>query len=1030
MVNGFRAQGIEGREEVVMMGPANATVALGSDGVVRLARRRVDLVGGLLALALLALAGATVSHTTSPSGFTSSGFGVSTATPQALDARQGALAGAVSPARAELPNAKKRQIQSAYGKLPLSFVPNKGQTDRRVRYYAAGAGFGFYFTDHKMVLAFEKGDRGQALELRFLDPNPNARLTAVDRGQGRVNYLRGSRHYTDLPIHREIVYRELWPGVDLAFRGGGAGLKYEFHVRAGADPSKIRLAYRGADGLAVGAAGNLSIQTRAGTLNDAAPRSYQRFDGRRVPVGSRFVLDGRRSFRFQLGPSYDSRRPLVIDPGLSYSSYLGGGADEDGDAVAVDSSGNAYVTGKTESSNFPTTAGTFDTSSNGLKDVFITKLNASGSALVYSTYLGGGGDEEAAAIAVDSSGNAYLAGKTNSSGFPTTTGAFDRTLGGTDDGFVTKLNSSGSALVYSAFLGGSGVDDAAGIAVDSSGSAYVIGLGDSADIPTTAGAFDTTANGNYDAFVSKLNASGSARAYSTYLGGSGAEQGQGIAVDASGNAYVSGRTDSSNFPVSAGAFDPSSNGSLDLFVSKLNAAGSALAYSSYLGGGGNDRAGGIAVDGSGSAYVTGFTSSSDLPTTAGALDTSYNGNRDGFATKFNASGSGLSYSTFLGGSSEDHGRAIAVDAGGSAYVTGYTVSSGFPVTTGAFDTSYNGGLDVYVTKLNAAGSAIVESTYLGGSGDDEAIGLALDANRNAYVTGTVTSSDFPVTAGAYDMSLNGLDDAFVTKLGLGATCNGKAATIVGTSASETLTGTAGNDVIVGQGGNDTISGGGGNDTICGGDGNDKLDGGTGADFLSGQAGIDTATYVTRTTAVTVDLDNVSDDGNSSDGPASARDNVRSDVENLIGGSGADTLTGSTVANSLDGRNGADVLSGLGGIDTATYATRTTAVTVDLDNVSDDGNSSDGSAGARDNVKSDVENLIGGSGADTLTGSAANNRLTGGLGADSLSGLGGNDSLFANDGTADTTIDCDGGTADTAHVDSQDPATVGCETEGP
>jgi Ca2+-binding RTX toxin-like protein len=353
--------------------------------------------------------------------------------------------------------------------------------------------------------------------------------------------------------------------------------------------------------------------------------------------------------------------------------------------------------------------------------------------------------------------------------------------------------------------------------------------------------------------------------------------------------------------------------------------------------------------------VTGYTSSSDFPTTAGALDTSYNGNRDAYVTKLNAGGSALSYSTYLGGANgEDRGRGVAVDSTGNAYIAGLTGSSDFPVKAGAFDTSYNGGAsDAYLTRLNSTGAAIADSTYLGGSGDDDALGLTLDASKNAYVTGTTTSSNFPVTAGAYDTTFSGTSDAFVTKVPAPPTCNGKPATIVGTGAGETLTGTSGNDVIAGLGGNDTISGAGGNDTICGGDGADKLDGGSGADFLSGQAGIDIVTYGTRSTAVTVDIDNVADDGNSSDGPAGARDNVRADVESLIGGSGADALTGST----------------------------------------------------------------------------ANNRLTGGPGADSLAGLGGNDILFANDGTADSAIDCDGGTADTAHVDSQDPTPVGCETIG-
>jgi dienelactone hydrolase len=262
------------------------------------------------------------------------------------------------------------------------------------------------------------------------------------------------------------------------------------------------------------------------------------------------------------------------------------------------------------------------------------------------------------------------------------------------------------------------------------------------------------------------------------------------------------------------------------------------------------------------------------------------------------------------------------------------------------------------------------------------------------------------------------------------TCLGKLATIVGTNGNDTIVGTAGDDVIAGLRGNDTISGLGGNDRICGGDGADRINGGFGADILSGEAGIDLADYASRTAGVTVDIDNIADDGNSDDGPVGARDNVKSDIENINGGAGADTLTGNAGNNSLAGGAGADVFSGLGGIDTVTYLTRTIGITVDIDNVADDGNSDDGPVGARDNVKSDIENLSGGAGADTLTGSSLANVLRGGAGADSLLGLGGDDALFANDGSADTKIDCDGGTADSAHVDSHDPATVGCESVGP
>jgi hypothetical protein len=661
-------------------------------------------------------------------------------------------------------------VQSAYGKLPLSFVANRGQIDGRVRYYAQGSAFSFYFTKDKAVLAFRRGKREQVLDLHFLRSNPNLELEAGAALPGRVNYLKGSdpsRWHTGLETFRRLTYRNLWPGIDMAFRGRGESLSYEFVVHPGARISDIGLAYRGADGLALSRTGRLLIRTPLGVLTDDRPRTFQRIGGRRIPLRSRYFLTkGGNAYGFRLGSSYDSRHAVVIDPVLAYSTYLGGAGSDEGAAIAVDAAGNAYVTGQSDSLDFPTTVGALDTSSNGLVDTFVTKLNASGSAPTYSTYLGGAGNDEGAAIAVDASGSAYVTGQTDSSNFPTTAGAPDTSLGGTDDGFVTKLNASGSGLAYSTYLGGAGFDEGLGLAVDTSGNAYVVGQADSTDFPTTAGAFDTTSNGGYDTVVAKLNSSGSALAYSTYLGGTKDEEGRAIAVDAAGNAYVTGRTDGSGFPTTAGAFDTSSNGMLDVFVTKLNASGSGLAYSTYLGGGGNDRGRGIAVDASGSAYVTGFISSSDFPITTGAFDTSYNANRDAFVTKLNASGSGLAYSTYLGGAGEDQGRAIAVDASGNAYATGYTVSSDFPITSaGAVDPSFNGGLaDAFATKLNATGSGLAHSTYLGGAGEDNGAGIAIDTGGSAYVTGQTDSTNFPTTAGALDTSLSGIADAFVAKI--------------------------------------------------------------------------------------------------------------------------------------------------------------------------------------------------------------------------------------------------------------------------
>jgi hypothetical protein len=689
-------------------------------------------------------------------------------------AAQSAAARTVAPA--PLDGASQRHALAAYGKLPLAFVPNRGQTDARVRYSAQQAGLSVFVTRPEAVLGLAKGKHGAALALRFLGASPAA-IEGRRPGTDRVNYLLGNdptKWHSDLPTYGQVVYRNLWPGVDLVFRGAQGRLRYDFVLRPGAKVADIRLAYRGTGALSLDRAGNLRIPTPLGVLRDERPVSYQQIGGRRVPVASRFSLAGRHSFGLALG-AYNPRYPLVIDPGLVYSTFLGGTGTDQGFAIAVDSGGAAYVTGRTGSTNFPTTVGAVDTGHNGGDDVFVSKLNAAGSALVYSTFLGGSGSDMGHGIAVDAGGAAYVTG-TAASGFPTTTGAFQTTYGGgTSDAFVSKLNAAGSMLVYSTFLGGSSTDDGWGIAVDATGAAYVTGLTASSTFPTTVGAFDVGHNGLNDAFVSKLNPSLTGIAslvYSTFLGGNSNEQGYGIAVDATG-AYVTGLTSSSSpttgFPTTSGAYDTSHNGSNDAFVSKLNTTGSMLLYSTFLGGTGDDQGRGIAVD-AGGTYVTGVAApgSPNFPTTSGAYDTSHNGLNDAFVSKLNPSLTGVAslvYSTFLGDSGNETGLGIAVDSGGAS-VTGQTSSTGFPTTTGAFDTTHNssGVDDAFVSKLNAAGSALVYSTFLGGSGVDRGMGIAVDSS-GMYVTGLTISLNFP-TMGAFDTSNNG-QDGFVSKLSVG-----------------------------------------------------------------------------------------------------------------------------------------------------------------------------------------------------------------------------------------------------------------------
>jgi hypothetical protein len=684
---------------------------------------------------------------------------------------------------------------SALGDLAPSFIENRGQADPRIRYYAAGARYTFQLTRDAALLTFLKDPAdgaggGVVLRMGFTGANPRAILEPREPVGGEVNYIRGNdpaQWKTALPRHAEVVYRDLWPRIDLVMRGEPGALKYEFRVHPGGRVADIRIDYTGVDGLSVDEHGALQIKTAIGVLRDAPPVAWQIREGTQVPVDSRYALSSAgNGYTFAIGAADSADRELVIDPGLEYSTFLGGSSHDFGDGIAVDSTGNAYVVGTTQSTNFPTRVGSFDRTFNGgIFDVFVTKINPTGTALVYSTFLGGtpaaipagGSDpfEFGRAIAVDAAGNAYVAGQTTSANFPTTAGAFDRTLniGNFDatDAFVTKLTPAGSGLVYSTFIGGTDIDDALAIAVDEAGQAYVGGETGSTNFPTTAGAFDRTKDGAFDAFVVKLNAAGSALVYSTYIGGTEVEYVADIAVF-NGSAYVVGPTRSPNFPATPGAFDTTLNGTeFDAFVTRLNAAGSALVYSTFLGGSGLDSAEGIVVDSSGDASVTGSAGSIDFPTTPGAFDTTPDGS-DAFVTKLNAVGSSPLFSTVIGGTQGEGALGIGLDASFNLWITGATSSANFPTTPDAFDRTFNGVADAFVTALNSNGSAIVYSSLLGGPASDVGRDIAVDAAGAAYITGQTISVDFPTTQGAFDIVFNGdpeifWADGFVAKFGNG-----------------------------------------------------------------------------------------------------------------------------------------------------------------------------------------------------------------------------------------------------------------------
>jgi len=659
-------------------------------------------------------------------------------------------------------------------KLPLAFEANRGQAGADVHFLARSRGltvllggeearFVFAADGHEKIAAGKPRTDRQATVVRMRLPGAARapRVEGVGRLPGASNYFVGpdpARWLTGIPRFEKVRYSGVYPGVDLVFYGNGRRLEFDFIVAPGADPGRIRLQLEGTEALRVGARGDLLLTTRRGLLRLAKPRVYQQAGGRRRPVAGRYRLAGPNRVAFELG-DYRTDRPLIIDPVLDYSTFFGGNADEAGNSIAVDADGNAYIAGFTASVDLAATSGAYQTSSGGNRDVFVVKLNPTGTALVWATYLGGGGNDRANAIAVDAAGSAYIAGY-GSIGFPVTPGAFRTECCGA---FVAKLNAAGDTLLYSTFLGSGEVY---GLAVDSAGNAFFSGLAYSS-FPTTPGAFQTVFGGGTDAFAGKLDAAGASLLYSTFLGGAGFDRAYGIAIDSSGNAYVTGSTYSSNFPTSTGAFQSALGGGVDAFLVKLDPDGGGLAYSTLLGGSSRDEAYAVAVDSAGVAYVTGLTASGNFPVTPGAWRTappSYG--YLGFVTALNAAGTGPVYSTFLGPVTDYYTTAfgITVDGAGSAYVTGATAASDFPVTADVFQPVAGGGADAFLLKLNAAGSAVVYSTYLGGVGNDYGRSVARDAGGAVYITGITESASFPAVTGAQQGVKGAGRDAFVAKI--------------------------------------------------------------------------------------------------------------------------------------------------------------------------------------------------------------------------------------------------------------------------
>ena len=654
-------------------------------------------------------------------------------------------------------------INDSYINMPVVFEMNQGQLSDRVKFISRGA-IDLYMTADEVVLSLPKHSariRAQGGSLKDsqivkFEPGIRHRATLEPRDEvgmrlvgafkapvvgleevpGTVNYFIGKdpgKWKTGIRTFRKVIYKGIYPGIDEIFYGSEQQLEYDFIVSPGANSSAIKLRFKGPKVLTIDGQGNLGLRMESGgEIRLHKPVAYQDTTTGRQEITARYTLRHKNQVGFEIG-DYDRSKPLIIDPVLSYSTYLGGSGNDTGFDTAVDPSGNVYVTGSTDSSEFSPLGGT---------NVFVAKLNPAGTQRLYLAIIGGSGDDTGFSLAIDGFGSAYVAGATDSSDFPLLNSFQSSFGGGSQDAFFSKLSPSGNSLLYSTYFGGRGNDTAFAIAVDATGCAYAAGSTDSTELSTL---------GNADAFVTKISSSGASREYFSILGGSGDDTAFDLALDGAGNVYVVGSTDSPNFST-VNALQPNYGGLGDAFLAKLNLSG-AIVYATYFGGSGTDSGYGIAVGGAGEPYISGATNSPEFTGLGG---------RDAFVAKFNSTGAARDYLTILGGSRDDVSFAIAVDTNGNAYVTGSTSSNNF-TTAKPIQGSLAGAQDVFVSKLNSTGSSLEFSTYIGGGGNQAGFAVAIDSTRTIVVTGFTDSNNFPI-ANPFQSTSGGNGDAFVLKL--------------------------------------------------------------------------------------------------------------------------------------------------------------------------------------------------------------------------------------------------------------------------
>ena len=640
--------------------------------------------------------------------------------------------------------------------FPIFFVPAHGHAAPAAHFMVRGSGLTAFFAPSEVVFHTRAG----TVHMDFPGAAGPTSIQPFQQLAGEANFLEGppEQWRTGVPLFRGVVYRDLYPGIDMVYSGEGSQLKSQFVVAPGADPSRILIRYSNAGQLRLGSDGSLVVPVGKHQVREQAPIVYQEIGGARVRVDGRFALFG-DAVGFACG-HYDRTAPLIIDPTVSYSTLLGGSSSDSAMALAVDSTGAAYIAGFTASYDFPT-VNPEQSAEAGSNDVFVAKINPIGNALVYATYIGGTGDDRAYGIAVDSTGAAYVTGSTMSTNFPVRN-PLQSKLAGAHNAFVLKLNTAGNNLVFSTYLGGNGTDAVNGIALDSGGNIYLAGDTTSTNFPATTGAFQRTYRGSQDAFVAKMNPAATSLLYATYLGGSLNDHAAAIAVDASGTAYLTGSTWSTDFPI-LNPYQGALAGGQDAFVARISASGTSLMFSTYLGGSGGavgfpECGNGLALDAQGAVYVTGTTASTNFPL-LNPYQFALRGWSDAFISKFTASGV-LVYSTYLGGSGLDTANGIAVDAAGNAYIAGYTSVMDLGTTT---PSSNPGSYQAFVAEVNSTGNALVAYAYIVDTGSDSAAAIAVDSSANLYFAGWTLSPNFPVVNGIQTVNGGGYS-AFVTKI--------------------------------------------------------------------------------------------------------------------------------------------------------------------------------------------------------------------------------------------------------------------------